>query len=152
MDNNLQKELFIKVLKEDPCDSLHEGDLCHGCPYESLLERTYPDECSIEIAGSCFEARYADHLINKGAIISPVDVGDKLWYIEGGYYNASYMRPKEVEVRELSKKKCGKTVEWGFIAGSTRYKFNSIGKTIFWTKEDCEAAIEKKKKSSKKFT
>lgn len=153
--NELQKTLFINILREDPCDSLeHEGDGCAGCPYEHLLKKSYPDECSIEITGSCFEARYAEHLINKGAIVPPVDIGDKLWYIDGGYYNASYMCPKEVEVNEITKKKTksGKTTEWGFIAGCTRYSFSSIGKTIFWTKEDCEAAIEKKKKSSRKFT
>lgn len=82
----------------------------------------------------------------------PVDIGDKVWYIEGGYYNASYMRPKEIVVTEINKKKAGKTIEWGFIAGQTRYKFSSFGKTVFWTKEECEAAIAKKKKSSRKFT
>lgn len=93
----------------------------------------------------------ADYLLKEGMVVPPVDVGDKLWYIEGGYYNASYMRPKEVTVTEINKKKSGKTVEWGFIANNTRYRFTSFGKTIFWTEADCAAAIEKKKKSSKKF-
>lgn len=151
MYNELER--FVEVLKEDPCDNIeHKGDGCTGCPYEHLLKKTYPDECSIEIAGSCFEARYAEHLINKGAVIPPVDIGDTVWYIEGGYYNASYMRPKEIEVTEINKKKSGKTVEWGFIAHNTRYRFSSFGKTVFKTKAECEAAIEKKKKSSKKFT
>lgn len=85
-------------------------------------------------------------------LVFPVSIGQKLWYIEGGYYNASYMRPKEVEVKEINKKKCGKTIDWGFIAGCTRYKFNSFGKTIFWTEAECAAAIDKKKKSSRRFT
>jgi hypothetical protein len=92
--------------------------------------------------------------LSKSRIEIPVDIGDTLWYIDGGYYNASYMRPKEVEVNEITKKKTksGKTTEWGFIAGSTRYTFSSIGKTIFWTEKECAEAIEKKKKSSRRFT
>lgn len=96
----------------------------------------------------------AKYLEAHNTIVPPVEIGDTLWYIDGGYYNASYMHPKEVEVNEITKKKTksGKTTEWGFIAGCTRYSFSSIGKTIFWTKKDCEAAIEKKKKSSRRFT
>jgi hypothetical protein len=96
----------------------------------------------------------AKYLEAHKVVLPPVDIGDTLWYIEGGYYNASYMRPKEVEVKEITKKKTksGKATEWGFIAGCTRYSFSSIGKTIFWTKKECEAAIEKKKKSSRRFT
>jgi hypothetical protein len=96
----------------------------------------------------------AKYLEAHKVLLPPVDIGDTLWYIEGGYYNASYMRPKEVEVKEITKKKTksGKTTEWGFVAGCTRYSFSSIGKTIFWTEKECEAAIEKKKKSSRKFT
>lgn len=98
--------------------------------------------------------KLAKYLEAHNTIVSPVEIGDTLWYIDGGYYNASYMRPKEVEVNEITKKKTkrGKTTEWGFIAGCTRYSFSSIGKTIFWTKKECEAAIERKKKSSRKFT
>jgi hypothetical protein len=86
------------------------------------------------------------------SVVPPVDIGDKVWYIEGGYYNASYMRPVEIEVTEINKKKADKSIEWGFIANCTRYKFSSLGKTVFWTKAECEAAIEKKKKSSRRFT
>lgn len=75
----------------------------------------------------------------------PVDVGDKVWYINGGYYNSARQEPREIEVTEISKKKSGKTIDWGFIANRTRYKFSSIGKTVFLTKEDCSAAINNKK-------
>lgn len=85
-------------------------------------------------------------------LVLPVNIGQKVWYINGGYYNSSRLEPREIEVTEINKKKCGKTIDWGFIAGNTRYKFSSFGKTVFWTKAECEAAIEKKKKSSRKFT
>lgn len=82
------------------------------------------------------------------AVIPPVDVGDKVWYIEGGYYRKVNLKPREITVTEISKKKSGKTIEWAFIANSTRYKFTSIGKTVFLNKKDCEAAIEKRIKIS----
>lgn len=73
--------------------------------------------------------------------LPPVDVGDKVWYINGGYYNSAHLEPREIEVTEISKKKSGKTVDWAFIANNTRYKFSSIGKTVFLTKDACLAAI-----------
>jgi hypothetical protein len=79
------------------------------------------------------------------AVVSPVDVGDKVWYINGGYYNSARLEPREIEVTEINKKKSGKTIDWAFIANRTRYKFSSIGKTVFLTKEDCLAAINNKK-------
>lgn len=75
----------------------------------------------------------------------PVDVGQKVWYIYGGYYNSVRLEPREIEVTEINKKKSGKTVDWAFIANGTRYRFTSIGKTIFLNKEDCEAEIAKRK-------
>jgi hypothetical protein len=97
------------------------------------------------VAGSCFEARYADYLLAKGLMVPPVDIGQKVWYIEGGYYNSAYLKPKEIEVTEISKKKCGKTIDWAFIANRTRYKFSSIGKTVFLDKLSCEAEIARRK-------
>lgn len=79
------------------------------------------------------------------AVVPPVDVGDKVWYINGGYYNSARLEPREIEVTEINKKKSGKTIDWAFIANRTRYKFSSIGKTVFLTKEDCLAAINNKK-------
>ena len=82
-------------------------------------------------------------------VIPPIDVGDKVWYIHGGYYNSARQEPREIEVTEINKKKSGKTIDWAFVANSTRYKFSSIGKTVFLTKEDCLAAINKKAKNYK---
>jgi hypothetical protein len=97
----------------------------------------------------CTCERIANYLVTSGEVIPPVDVGDKVWYINGGYYNSARLEPREIEVTEISKKKSGKTIDWAFIANRTRYKFSSIGKTVFLTKEDCLAAINKKK--SKNF-
>lgn len=78
-------------------------------------------------------------------LVLPVNIGQKVWYINGGYYNSSRLEPREIEVTEINKKKCGKTIDWGFIANCTRYKFSSIGKTVFLNKQDCEAEIARRK-------
>ena len=75
----------------------------------------------------------------------PVDIGDKVWYIRGAYYNSTNLEPCEITVTEINKKKCGKSIEWAFIANGTRYKFSSIGKSVFLHKQDCIDAIEKRK-------
>jgi len=120
-----------------------------------ILNGYYEDESAIGFVHYFTEDEsklLADYLVSQNVVAPPVDIGDRVWYIEGGYYNASYMRPKEIIVTEINKKKSGKSIEWGFIAGNTRYRFTSFGKTVFWTKAECEAAIEKKKKSSRRFT
>lgn len=82
----------------------------------------------------------------EAVLVPPVDVGDKVWYIHGGYYNSARQEPHEIEVTEINKKKSDKTIDRAFVANSTRYKFFSIGKTVFLTKEDYLAAINKKLK------
>ena len=75
----------------------------------------------------------------------PIDVGDKVWYINGGYYNSQHLKPREITVTEINKKKAGKTIDWGFIANGTRYKFSSFGKTVFISEQDCIEAINNRK-------
>ena len=84
----------------------------------------------------------ADYLLDNGVIVPLVRVGQTVWYIEGGYYNSSRKRPREKAVTEINlKRQSGKT-EWGFIADGTRYRFKSIGKTVFLTREAAEAALK----------
>lgn len=87
-------------------------------------------------------ANLADYLLDNGVILPSVRVGQTVWYIEGGYYNSSRKRPREKAVTEINlKRQSGKT-EWGFIADGTRYRFKSIGKTVFLTREAAEAALK----------
>ena len=83
----------------------------------------------------------ADHLLPNGVILPPVEVGQTVWYIEGGYYRKTGLKAKPKKVTEINLKWCGKTLAWGFIASGTRYRFSSIGKTVFLTKEDAEKAL-----------
>lgn len=112
--------------------------------YDAVEELYKAGECDIRMLQLVLDMRQAFFEL---PVFFPVDVGDKVWYINGGYYNSSRLEPREIEITEISKKKSGKTVDWAFIANSTRYKFSSIGKTVFLTKEACLAAIAKKAKS-----
>ena len=116
-----------------------------------ICESYQTDECiaHCNYGPCCTCESIANYLVASGEVIPPVDVGDKVWYIRGGYYNSAHLQPREIEVVEISKKKSGKTVDWAFIANGTRYKFSSIGKTVFLTKEACLAAIAKKAKKCK---
>ena len=80
----------------------------------------------------------------------PVAVGDKLWYIKGGYYDAAVQKPVEITVTEISQKIVRKKLEWGFIANGTRYSFSAIGKKVFFTRAEAEEAILGKALSKRK--
>ena len=116
-----------------------------------ICESYQTDECiaHCNYGPCCTCDRIANYLVTSGEVIPPVDIGDKVWYIHGGYYNSTHQEPREIEVTEINKKKSGKTIEWAFVANGTRYKFSSIGKTVFFTKEDCMATINKKAKNYK---
>lgn len=112
--------------------------ICESCQTDECIAHCNHGPC-------CTCERIANYLATSGEVLPPVDVGDKVWYINGGYYNSARLEPREIEVTEISKKRSGKTIDWAFIANRTRYKFSSIGKTVFLTKEECLAAITKKK-------
>lgn len=116
-----------------------------------ICESYQTDECIAHCNyGPCRTCEMiTNYLVASGEVIPPVDVGDKVWYINGGYYNSAHLEPREIEITEISKKKSGKTIDWAFIANGTRYKFSSIGKTVFLTKEACLSAIAKKAKNCK---
>lgn len=80
----------------------------------------------------------------ENAVIPPVDVGDIVWYIRGGYYKSQLKEPQPIEVTEINKKWHGKTLEWGFIANGTRYRFSSIGKSVFLSEQDAIEFLERK--------
>ncbi len=86
-----------------------------------------------------------DYLLANGVIVPPVSVGQKVWYIRGGYYNAVHKKPCEIEVTEINQKWHGKILDWGFIANGTRYRFSSIGKTVFLSQEEAEQKLQEGK-------
>ena len=104
------------------------------------------DKAKEEYAGDVTDHTETDYiaetLLNNGVIVPPVEVGQTVWYIKGGYYNSVNKKPCEIKVTEINKKWHGKTLDWGFIANGTRYRFSSIGKTVFLTKEEAEEKLK----------
>lgn len=74
----------------------------------------------------------------------PVEIGQTVWYIKGGYCDSPCKKPVEVTVTEISQKTIRGLTSWGFIASGTRYKFDSIGKTVFLSYEDAVKSLESK--------
>ncbi|MBR4973613.1 MAG: hypothetical protein IKY45_04020 [Clostridia bacterium] len=104
-----------------------------------LLEDTLHEwECDVQAETL---SQIAEHLIENGVIVLPVEVGQTVWYIKGGYYRKTGLEARPIKVTEINKKWHGKTLVWGFIANGTRYRFPSIGKTVFLTKEEAEEKL-----------
>ena len=108
-----------------------------GEAIEPYLDRIYPRDTFSDIA---------DYLLGNGVIVPSVKVGQTVWYIKGGYYNATVKKTRAKEVTEINIKRQNGRIEWGFIADGTRYKFTSIGNTVFLTREAAEAALKAREK------
>ena len=91
-----------------------------------------------------------EHLLANGVLLPPVRIGDTVYYIVGGYYkspdNCKVSEP--CKVVEISYKIGAKYRQLaGFITNKgTRYSFDGIGKTVFLTREEAEAELEKRRK------
>ena len=91
-----------------------------------------------------------EHLLANGVLLPPVRVGDTVYYIVGGYHkspdNCKVSEP--CKVVEISYKIGAKYRQLaGFITNKgTRYSFDGIGKTVFFTREEAEAELEKRRK------
>ena len=89
----------------------------------------------------CQKQTIADYLLENSVIVPPCKVGDTVWYIEGGYYRKNNLKAKPITVTEISQKEVKGKLQWAIIANGTRYKFTSIGKTVFLTREEAEKAL-----------
>lgn len=92
-------------------------------------------------------AELEDKLESGELLELPCKVGDTVWYIEYGYCFpnlSSRLNVKPIIVTEISWKRnrSGKDLGFSLIANGTRYKFSSIGKTVFLTKEAAEARLK----------
>lgn len=87
--------------------------------------------------------KIADRLLANGVIVLPCKVGDTVYYIEGAYYKSKRQTVAPIKVSEISWKcdRSGRDLGFALIANRTRYKFSSIGKTVFLTREEAEKAL-----------
>lgn len=96
----------------------------------------------------------ARYLLANGVLLPPVRIGDTVYYIVGGYHkspdNCKVSEP--CKVVEISYKIGAKYRQLaGFITDKgTRYSFDGIGKTVFFTREEAEAELKKRRKEKKR--
>lgn len=133
---------------------MQEGDLMANEMRDRLVELLVKDDIFDEReCGMCTRDNYcvrcgsemlADHLIANGVIVPPCKVGDTVYYIEGAYYNSQRLTARPIKVTEISWKcdRSGRDLGFALIANGTRYKFSSIGKTVFLTKEQAEQKLK----------
>ena len=80
------------------------------------------------------------------AVELPCKIGDKVYRIDKGNYHSN-LKPfvEELTVTEISwkKEKYGdKDLGFAIIANGIRYKFTSIGKSVFLTRKEAEAKMD----------
>ena len=80
------------------------------------------------------------------AVELPCKIGDKVYRIDDGNYSSDW-KPfvQELTVTEISWKKekySDKDLGFAIIANGIRYKFTSIGKSVFMTRKEAEAKLD----------
>ena len=144
---NIPEERFLKLAAHEDT-GLEPGD----------IKRAFTEDTILKLAGAILGVS-ADRLREmtqdgregQRCVVLPCKVGDKVYVIDGGDYHSDY-KPyvREKEVTEISWKKVrnGKDLGFGLILKggdcntSARYKISSIGKTVFLTREEAEAALK----------
>jgi len=116
-----------------------KSSLCADCEHNKI---DYPH---------CMSEHFADHLLDNGIIVPPVKVGDvvyALWETPTLYTEAKYVLCS-AEVKEVSQGKRNNRLvliyklEPTSFRGRIREFFDyDIGKTVFLTKEEAEAALK----------
>ena len=83
----------------------------------------------------------ADHLINNGVTVLPVQVGDRLYEVTGRKTISVY------KVKAIRVELFGLFIEWDIVEGFVWQSLSGInageiGKTVFLTREEAEKALE----------
>ena len=84
----------------------------------------------------CQRNLIADHLIANGVIVPPVKVAQTVWFIRDKYHN----KIEETNVEKVIVKNGGIYIKLG-CNSMYETSCNSIGKTVFLTKEEAEKAL-----------
>ena len=87
----------------------------------------------------------ADHLINNGVTVLPVQVGDRLYEVTGRKTISVY------KVKAIRVELFGLFIEWDIVEGFVWQSLSGInageiGKTVFLSREEAEKALEAMKK------
>lgn len=115
---------------------------CKDCLHFNVCNDMYFN-LAVESERNC--GYFADHSL---FVELPCNVGDTVYRIDkGGYYPKYEPFIQELTVTEISWKheKYGtKDLGFAIIANGIRYKFQSIGKTVFLTREEAEAELARR--------
>ena len=84
----------------------------------------------------CQRNLISDHLLANGVIVPPVKVGRTVWFIRDKYHN----KIEETNVEKVIVKNGGIYIKLG-CNSMYETSCNSIGKTVFLTKEQAEKAL-----------
>ena len=119
------REKMVKLLREAPYNI-----------FDNKLKGILFDSCLGMIA---------DHLINNGVTVLPVQVGDRLYEVTG-QKTISVYKVKAIRVELFSL-----FIEWDIVEGFVWQSLSGInageiGKTVFLSREEAEKALEAMKK------
>lgn len=99
------------------------------------------DENQCKRSGVCEEEQMADYLLANGVIVPPVNVGQTVWiaYEDNGEWTMDEVTVSELYIsdREFGCH-CYHSDGWW-----TSFSTVHLGKTVFLTKEEAEAALER---------
>lgn len=101
------------------------------------------DELDFAVPPDWWIEQLADHLLAKGVIVPPVEIGQTVWYI----------RDKDVVETRIEKIILKHGGLYMKLWCNSRYETTcrSIGKTVFLTKEEALQALEERSKHEKKI-
>ncbi len=99
------------------------GDLAHKWPTDN------------------FTSKLADYLLDNGIVMSPVKLGDKVYFIceEFDEYGGDYIA--ELTVTEVSNVRF-----WVQNEDENHFRYTDIGKTVFLTEVEAQSVLKRKEK------
>ena len=117
---------------------------------EKMVELLAETHCTNDSTGvcekgiSCMEC-FADHLISRGVIVLPCKAGDTVWTISRVNKAVSmYKVAGFLHTGAFWKVRIVKEIQ-SWVGNKTEHKyvaFGAFGKTVFFTREEAEAALK----------
>lgn len=140
--------LWLAYKNKEQAEAPEQCVICHKdiskeLPKVDIYGNHYCGEC---YSDKCKKELLQEKLVKSEIVEFPCKVGDTVWYINYGYCYPnlkSHLQVKPIIVTEISWKhdRSGKDLGFALIANGTRYKFSSIGKTVFLTKSEAERRL-----------
>lgn len=122
-------------------------DLVHELGYKYIWEQLNEIE---NILGDEYNLEYLKWLVKAEregrCVVLPCRVGDKVYCIQSYFNDAKMRSEKKIKCRVVD---FMQSLPDLFECEGMIYKFSDIGKTVFLTREEAEAALEKMKERDK---